>query len=393
MSRKIPQIFLFLSILVLILTAGHWLWRKGEQNILAQQSFRAVALMHALQNTDGRQGAGDTQEVLERSFLDDPDLALVLVHGKGHEPLLLKTRLGEEETKRVQANLLSPAAASLLAKNRLVLHTHEFFLGKRTKAWLHAVYDDTLFRQDRERVIIIAALSVGIVILVWIAIILLYPCAAPESQEEAGETRRIREERSATPQGETRRDSSEGGARSAESPDETRRDSSEGDAGGTPRVGERTSLFSRDSFIDLVGEKCSDKQNLPLALILADIDHFKEVNQSFGREAGDGVLKKIASICTANIPERAIPCGAGGEEFAVIIPECALAEAAAIADTIRVRLATASLLRHRTLTSSFGVSVAMPGSAAQAKSLVKRAESALYFSKDHGRNMVSSNTA
>lgn len=154
-----------------------------------------------------------------------------------------------------------------------------------------------------------------------------------------------------------------------------------------------TGLASRRSFDEILARHTRNETALPLALILADIDHFKEVNDSLGHQAGDLVLKQAAGVLKNSAPKTASCCRYGGEEFAIILPGTALPEAVSLAETMRMEIATAGMLQHRSVTASFGVAVAATRHEAEPALIIERADSALYFSKQHGRNMVSSQTA
>ncbi|HQQ69684.1 MAG TPA: GGDEF domain-containing protein [Alicycliphilus sp.] len=129
----------------------------------------------------------------------------------------------------------------------------------------------------------------------------------------------------------------------------------------------------------------------PLALLMLDIDHFKQINDSHGHLAGDEVLRAVAQVCQAAV--RANDCLArlGGEEFAVLMPETTLAQATAAAE--RLRMAVARLcceLSHDVVVMprmSIGVAIAENG-AESLSSLMRRGDRAMYEAKSKGRNRV-----
>jgi diguanylate cyclase (GGDEF)-like protein len=128
----------------------------------------------------------------------------------------------------------------------------------------------------------------------------------------------------------------------------------------------------------------------PLALILADIDDFKAVNDRYGHQVGDQVLRKVGEILSSNVRQVDLAARYGGEEFAVIVPETDLKGAIQLADRLRTALASEEVElpngNRISVTSSFGVAVkdALP----RAEDLVARADEALYEAKGAGKNRV-----
>jgi len=130
----------------------------------------------------------------------------------------------------------------------------------------------------------------------------------------------------------------------------------------------------------------------PVAALLLDLDHFKKINDSFGHDVGDEVLREFAVRLASNVRAIDLPCRYGGEEFVTIMPDTTLEAAHRIAERIRhyisgspFRVAQGSELL--TVTISVGVAV-MAGSADTAEALLKRADEALYEAKAAGRNRV-----
>jgi diguanylate cyclase len=134
-----------------------------------------------------------------------------------------------------------------------------------------------------------------------------------------------------------------------------------------------------------------------MCLVLADLDHFKKVNDRFGHPVGDMVLKLFGELLSSNIKGRDTAARYGGEEFAIIFPNTKLDDAAHITDQIRNQLEgkqwmlSASGQKIGTITASFGVARLRRGEDADA--LVKRVDAKLYEAKISGRNRVSIDTA
>ena len=130
----------------------------------------------------------------------------------------------------------------------------------------------------------------------------------------------------------------------------------------------------------------------PLCLILADIDHFKKFNDLYGHQMGDQVLKLVGRTLRDCIREGDLPARFGGEEFAVILPNADLAEAAEIGDRIRKTIATRRIVRRDSkvelgaITTCIGVALYQKGEPIPA--LIDRADEALYVAKRTGRNKV-----
>jgi len=138
----------------------------------------------------------------------------------------------------------------------------------------------------------------------------------------------------------------------------------------------------------------AQRDGQPLALILVDVDCFKNYNDHYGHPAGDLCLQRIAAALQA-IPQRSADLVArfGGEEFAVLLPGTTSADAAQLAE--RLRRAVADLqIPHATsriapgVTASFGVASVVPCAPQAAEQLVAQADAALYRAKEQGRNQV-----
>jgi diguanylate cyclase (GGDEF)-like protein len=128
------------------------------------------------------------------------------------------------------------------------------------------------------------------------------------------------------------------------------------------------------------------------ALLLADLDHFKSVNDTHGHLAGDAALRHAAQALEGGLRTTDFLARYGGEEFAVILPHTGQAQAWMLAERLRRRVAGAALRyagRAIPLTVSIGMAGFAPGQAATPVSLVAQADQALYAAKQAGRNRVS----
>ena len=134
----------------------------------------------------------------------------------------------------------------------------------------------------------------------------------------------------------------------------------------------------------------------PLSLMILDIDHFKSVNDTYGHDAGDEVLKAFAERVKTVIRGVDLLCRLGGEEFIIVMPDTSLDIAGRVAE--RVRQAVGDVMfaidkgeRHIPVTVSIGLAERRNGR--EADSMMKRADRALYRSKALGRNRVSADAA
>ncbi|ALL13715.1 PleD family two-component system response regulator [Caulobacter henricii] len=130
----------------------------------------------------------------------------------------------------------------------------------------------------------------------------------------------------------------------------------------------------------------------PVAALLIDIDHFKKINDTFGHDVGDEVLREFALRLASNVRAIDLPCRYGGEEFTVIMPDTQLEDAMRIAERIRMHVAgspfrVAQGRELLTVTISIGVSATL-GEHDSPEALLKRADEGVYEAKASGRNAV-----
>jgi len=129
----------------------------------------------------------------------------------------------------------------------------------------------------------------------------------------------------------------------------------------------------------------------PVACLMIDIDHFKKINDSFGHDVGDEVLREFAVRLASNVRAIDLPCRYGGEEFTVIMPDTKLEDAHRIAERIRMHVAgspfrVAGGTELLTVTISIGVAATLAEDTPEA--LLKRADEGVYEAKAAGRNTV-----
>lgn len=155
-----------------------------------------------------------------------------------------------------------------------------------------------------------------------------------------------------------------------------------------------TGLLNRRAFDDLAPAQMAraKRQRCPLALLLFDLDHFKQINDQHGHEAGDQVLQHVARLAQAELRSGDLLARYGGEEFIALLTDCNEQTTLALAERLRqsmlqqpLLLPDGSLLH---LSASFGLVVQPAGLACSLPELFSRADAALYVAKAQGRNQV-----
>ncbi len=127
-----------------------------------------------------------------------------------------------------------------------------------------------------------------------------------------------------------------------------------------------------------------------IGVLMLDLDHFKEINDTFGQQAGDTVLRSFSRMLGSELREIDIAGRLGGEEFAVLLPEAGLAAAAIFAERLRQKVAKTSIMvdrQHISLTVSIGIAV-MQADDTRPDQVLQRADEALHRAKTQGRNRI-----
>lgn len=155
-----------------------------------------------------------------------------------------------------------------------------------------------------------------------------------------------------------------------------------------------TGIYNRRSFMELARQLLAraNRFNEPLAVMVLDVDHFKQVNDTYGHAAGDDALRQVASGCAGVLREYDILGRLGGEEFIVAVPGATLDEAMVVAERLRRSVSRAVIpvdgAADLRLTVSIGVYAVSP-SHESIETAIHRADLALYRAKRDGRNRVS----
>lgn len=149
-----------------------------------------------------------------------------------------------------------------------------------------------------------------------------------------------------------------------------------------------TGIYNRHKFEELftLEAERARRFSLPLSLLLIDIDHFKAVNDNYGHDAGDEVLKQLANIVQENIRKLDIFARWGGEEFLVLCPSTDLEKIQILANKLRLAVDNFRFPKVDNLTISIGISTFMKTDSFS--DLFKRADQGLYSAKENGRNQV-----
>lgn len=155
---------------------------------------------------------------------------------------------------------------------------------------------------------------------------------------------------------------------------------------------ELTGLFNRRHFIQRLDEEIirSRRQKHPVSLIMADLDHFKRINDTLGHQVGDEALKNFSAWIKKGVRRMDLVGRYGGEEFVVLLVDCGPNRALKVADKLRREVAkhsqAAPFDELGGFTVSMGVSTLTGADSAQ--ELILRADKALYAAKESGRNQV-----
>lgn len=160
-----------------------------------------------------------------------------------------------------------------------------------------------------------------------------------------------------------------------------------------------TGLFNRRVFQERLGFEIrrAARTGYPLALLMADIDHFKAINDRHGHPTGDGVLVQVADGLRESVRATDIVARIGGEEFAILLLDTTRDDAMAVAEKVRTALSRPNYRDEDgqsigTVTISVGVAMC-PEDAEDEKSLLRESDTALYVAKDTGRDQVVAWTA
>ncbi len=153
-----------------------------------------------------------------------------------------------------------------------------------------------------------------------------------------------------------------------------------------------TGIYSRHAFYDELGQVLGENTNDHVSLVILDIDDFKRINDRYGHNAGDEVLRSVTRIILDNICQHCVACRWGGEEFLVLM-QCGH-DAYEMAERIRKTIEDTEIVygEYRIkITVSVGVSTAKYVSEDQISDFINKADGAMYASKEKGKNLTTVN--
>ncbi len=154
-----------------------------------------------------------------------------------------------------------------------------------------------------------------------------------------------------------------------------------------------TGLMTRGYLFERLEQLAAKRKRHPasVSVILVDLDHFKQVNDTYGHQAGDAVLRMVADVLRKSTRTEDLCGRLGGEEFLLVLDECEEPEAVRVANRIREQVARTAVLSGGSsvrLTLSAGVCIAADGVIEKPETIIAAADAALYASKQAGRNQV-----
>jgi diguanylate cyclase (GGDEF)-like protein len=154
-----------------------------------------------------------------------------------------------------------------------------------------------------------------------------------------------------------------------------------------------TCLWNRSSIMDILTREMAkaEREGASVGVIMADLDHFKQINDTFGHQAGDAVLREAAKRMQASMRSYDAVGRYGGEEFLIVLPGSTHSSASHLAERLRTAISRQPIrLEQRSLafTISLGISRSTPGEGMSPERVIRAADEALYRAKDLGRNRV-----
>jgi len=154
-----------------------------------------------------------------------------------------------------------------------------------------------------------------------------------------------------------------------------------------------TQINNRQHFDTRLAEeiKRHQRHKQPFSLLMLDVDHFKDINDMYGHQAGDMVLQTMGGLLTSSLRASDFSARYGGEEFTVILPHTDREQAIKLAERLRAQVAAQVYSfedQHFSVTVSLGVASFDPSRPSSSYTIVNRADKALYQAKEQGRNQV-----
>ena len=148
-----------------------------------------------------------------------------------------------------------------------------------------------------------------------------------------------------------------------------------------------TNCYNRRGFFEIIERDFSNSENATVySIIMADVDHFKAVNDEYGHEVGDTILKGVADVLEGCIRKNDIVARYGGEEFCIAVADISTDKVQDIAEKMRVKIQDACF-ENISVSCSFGIAT-LHNAGDSPTELISKADKALYYSKANGRNQV-----
>lgn len=150
-----------------------------------------------------------------------------------------------------------------------------------------------------------------------------------------------------------------------------------------------TGLYNRRFLEEMLERVCLDaeRHKVPVSAIMVDLDHLKQINDKHGHGAGDAVLRDVAAAILSCLRGTDVACRYGGEELAILLPDCSLAKATGKAEQIRSQIAGLIGPAGVSVTASLGLA-SIPETSNGPSDLLPAADAALYAAKQQGRDRV-----
>jgi two-component system cell cycle response regulator len=152
-----------------------------------------------------------------------------------------------------------------------------------------------------------------------------------------------------------------------------------------------TRIWNRSSILDILQKELvrAVRERRPIGVVLADLDHFKTVNDTYGHFAGDAVLREFTRRMAGAMRSYDSMGRYGGEEFLVVLPGCDDLCTASQSERMRVALSGEPMMineQSHPVTASFGATCWRPGMSLNPEALIRAADDALYMAKNQGRD-------
>ncbi|MFA6921069.1 MAG: GGDEF domain-containing protein, partial [Gallionella sp.] len=152
-----------------------------------------------------------------------------------------------------------------------------------------------------------------------------------------------------------------------------------------------TQVPNRRALMERAEQVLARRSGAPLALLMIDVDHFKQINDSHGHPTGDDVLSNVAGMLAERLRVQDVLGRYGGEEFCAVAPDTDMAGALQLAESLRESIAARSFDTEKGKLSvmvSIGISICPENVTRELKDMLAEADSALYTAKQTGRNRV-----